>query len=269
MDNFALQRGPIPVLSTERSPPNLTAALTRLRRSFLGSPLDILGRRQKPSANRSDQFQSFSACQLQAEACRPFSGLRSARRRPAIVAQRRGRLPPPSRPDRPRLASLRTCIFRSGFANGYRNRVPPQANSLARNLRKQKTLACQWYARCAVSIDAFLITQLPAGGTGSPAPSAAGVPTVREWNERPGHLVVIGGGWRRIKSRHVSLLRSGLDRRSHGVQQSVEFSFAHRALQVRARSVSEVPYFGVEQVAPIVSNRCSRPTWLMIPCPSR
>ena len=36
MENCALQGGPIPVLSTERSPPNLTAALTRLRRSFLG-----------------------------------------------------------------------------------------------------------------------------------------------------------------------------------------------------------------------------------------
>jgi hypothetical protein len=33
---FALQRGPIAVLSTERSPPNLAAALTRLRRSFFG-----------------------------------------------------------------------------------------------------------------------------------------------------------------------------------------------------------------------------------------
>jgi hypothetical protein len=35
MENVALQRGPIAVLSTERSPPNLAAALTRLRRSFL------------------------------------------------------------------------------------------------------------------------------------------------------------------------------------------------------------------------------------------
>jgi hypothetical protein len=35
MENDALQRGPIAVLSTERSPPNLAAALTRLRRSFL------------------------------------------------------------------------------------------------------------------------------------------------------------------------------------------------------------------------------------------
>ena len=98
MENSALQRGPIPVLSTERSPPNLAAALTRLRRSFL----EILG--QKPSANRSDtcracpgqlhpvQFQSFAACRLQAEACRPFSGLRSARRRPAIGGQRQGGL---------------------------------------------------------------------------------------------------------------------------------------------------------------------------------
>jgi hypothetical protein len=29
------------------------------------------------------------------------------------------------------------------------------------------------------------------------------------------------------------LLRRGLDRRSHGIQQLVEFNFAHRALQVQ------------------------------------
>jgi hypothetical protein len=42
MENFALQRGPTAVLSTERSPPNLAAAFTRLRRSFWLSYADRL-----------------------------------------------------------------------------------------------------------------------------------------------------------------------------------------------------------------------------------
>jgi hypothetical protein len=42
---------------------------------------------------------------------------------------------------------FRHCIFRSGFANGYRNGIPLQVDWCARNVGKQETLACHWYAK--------------------------------------------------------------------------------------------------------------------------
>jgi hypothetical protein len=63
------------------------------------------------------------------------------------------------------------------------------------------------------------------------APSAGGVPAFGERNQRPFQLIVVGGRWRieRWVAQEI-LLRRGRDCRSHGIQQHVEFSFAHRAL---------------------------------------
>jgi len=65
------------------------------------------------------------------------------------------------------------------------------------------------------------------------ARSADGVPAFRERNEAPRQLVVVGSPRRLIESRRVGqkiLLQGRRNSRSHGVQQSVEFNFAHRAL---------------------------------------
>src|SRR5450631_3038480 len=68
--------------------------------------------------------------------------------------------------------------------------------------------------------------------------SAGGVPTLRKRNQRPGLLVVVGSGWRSIVVHsegaflgHRALLGIGGNRRSNGIEQSVEFSFVHRALR--------------------------------------
>jgi len=50
-------------------------------------------------------------------------------------------------------------------------------------------------------------------------------------------------------------LRRGLDRHSHGLQQSVELNFAHRALLIRERRVSKVFCLQIEQIAQTVSIR--------------
>src|SRR5712664_3604152 len=79
--------------------------------------------------------------------------------------------------------------------------------------------------------------------------SAGGVPAFRKWNERPGQLVVIGRFRRRIERRRVGqkiLLRS--DGRSHGIQQTVEFSFAHRALRVGEGRISKHLCFQIELI---------------------
>src|SRR5205823_3827887 len=103
----------------------------------------------------------------------------------------------------------------------------------------------------------------PRGRISSPPRSADGVPAVGKWNNRPGELVVVGGfrrpdGSRRIG--HEVLLR--LDCRSHGIQQSVEFSFAHRALPARERTISKVVCLHIEAIVQIVSIRRWGLTWL-------
>ena len=64
--------------------------------------------------------------------------------------------------------------------------------------------------------------------------SAGGVPAFGKWNERPG-LRVIVGGFRRLIGQSLHL-RSRRDRRTHSIQQSVEFNVAHRALSQRFES---------------------------------
>src|SRR6202045_5257081 len=96
-------------------------------------------------------------------------------------------------------------------------------------------------------------------------PSAGGVPAFGKWNEWPGARVVVGGFRRLIGGLRLGqevLLRSRLDGRSHGIQQSIEFNFAHRALRVGVRNVSEVFCLQIEQIAQIVSIRRSRTAWL-------
>src|SRR5213592_126276 len=91
--------------------------------------------------------------------------------------------------------------------------------------------------------------------------SAGAVPAFREWDKRPGEMVVICGFRRRLECRQTSqkvLLRRGLDRHSHGLQQSVEFDFAHGALLVRERKVSRVFCFRIEQIAQTLSIRSTR-----------
>ena len=63
------------------------------------------------------------------------------------------------------------------------------------------------------------------------------VPAFRKWNERPGRLVVCGFRGL-IEGRRVGqefLPQGTVDRHSHGIQQSVEFNFRYRALQIRER----------------------------------
>src|ERR1700737_4453335 len=72
--------------------------------------------------------------------------------------------------------------------------------------------------------------------------SATGVPAFGKWNKRPGQPVVVGCFWRLIESQSLGqevLLRSGLDWPSPGIQQSIEFSFAHRALPVSENARSQ------------------------------
>jgi hypothetical protein len=60
-------------------------------------------------------------------------------------------------------------------------------------------------------------------------------------------------------------LRRGFDGHSDGIQQSVEFNFAHRARsQVRERTVAKVFCSQIEQIAQIVSIERSRLTWLLM-----
>src|ERR1700730_9727172 len=97
------------------------------------------------------------------------------------------------------------------------------------------------------------------------AVSAGGVPAFGKWNKRPGQPVVVGGSRRLVERLQVGqkvLLRRGFDRHSDGLKQSVEFNFAHRALRVRERTVSEVFCFQIEQIVQIVSIRRSRLNWL-------
>src|SRR5438067_11094662 len=70
-----------------------------------------------------------------------------------------------------------------------------------------------------------------------PAKLAGGVPAVGERDQRPSRRVVIGSFGRHADERrlvgrksHEILLRDRRNGRLHGIQQSVEFSFAHRAL---------------------------------------
>src|ERR1700677_3106494 len=107
MENSALQRGPVPVLSTERSPPNLTAALTRLRRSFLdGSNFSrSLPVGFKPKL--AGLFQGFEALGPGRQLARNVEGGLSRLLGQIGLAWR----------------IFRHCIFRSGFANGYRNGI--------------------------------------------------------------------------------------------------------------------------------------------------
>src|SRR5450631_3548049 len=72
-----------------------------------------------------------------------------------------------------------------------------------------------------------------AGDEKARAELAAGVPAFWKRDQRPGLLVVVGGQRRRLDLRQIGqeiLLRRGFDRHSDGLQQSVEFYFAHRAL---------------------------------------
>src|ERR1700730_401951 len=84
----------------------------------------------------------------------------------------------------------------------------------------------------------FALTICEAARSSSRRPSAGGVPALGKWNKRPGAPVVIGGlrqfvGHRQRRQiiRQIILLGSGFDSHLHGLQQSVEFSFAHRALR--------------------------------------
>ena len=65
------------------------------------------------------------------------------------------------------------------------------------------------------------------------ARSVCGVPAFRKWNERPRQMIVVGGFPRVIGPGRT--MGRGPQGRSHGIQQSIELSLAHRALQVRAR----------------------------------
>src|SRR5882724_7459989 len=88
--------------------------------------------------------------------------------------------------------------------------------------------------------------------------SAGAVPAFGKWDQGPGELVVVCGFRRRVDRRQTGqkvFLRRGLDRHSHGLQQSVELNFAHRALLIRARRVSKVLCLQIEQIAQTVSIR--------------
>src|SRR5450631_2818514 len=66
--------------------------------------------------------------------------------------------------------------------------------------------------------------------------SAGGVPAFGKRNNRPGGAIVVGRLRRLIEVGLIGemgekvVLRDGLDRHSDGLQQSVEFNFAHRTL---------------------------------------
>jgi hypothetical protein len=65
------------------------------------------------------------------------------------------------------------------------------------------------------------------------ARSAGGVPALGKRQQRPGQPIVVGGFRRLIEYRLVAqevLLGRGRNGRSYGIQQQIEFSFAHRAL---------------------------------------
>src|SRR5258708_34962772 len=88
--------------------------------------------------------------------------------------------------------------------------------------------------------------------------SAGAVPAFGKWDQGPGEFVVVRGfRWRaeRRQTGQKVFLRRGLDRHSHGLQQSVELNFAHRALLIRERRVSKVFCLQIEQIAQTVSIR--------------
>ena len=65
------------------------------------------------------------------------------------------------------------------------------------------------------------------------ARSAGGVPALGKRQQRPGQPIVVGGFRRLIEYRLIAqevLLGRGRNGRSYGIQQQIEFSFAHRAL---------------------------------------
>jgi hypothetical protein len=128
MGNSALQRGRPRFFRQSVFPPNLAAALIRLRRSFWiyradrlkPSPLIV---RKKRCLCRG-RFRAFCSCQHQIVTCRPFSGPRSARRQRVTGAPRQGRPEQPSKPSRHCLVSLQACIIHPGLrmvtGTGYR-----------------------------------------------------------------------------------------------------------------------------------------------------
>jgi hypothetical protein len=68
--------------------------------------------------------------------------------------------------------------------------------------------------------------------------SAGGVPAIRKCKQRPSQIVVIGGTRRRKIERHQAghdvLPRDWLNSRSHGIQQSLKFGFAHGTLPIES-----------------------------------
>src|SRR5436305_6889535 len=95
-------------------------------------------------------------------------------------------------------------------------------------------------------------TKSTASGTGKaeayrPAAkqSAGGVPALRKRNERPSQLIVVVSFLRPVqivRLGHKNLVRSKLDGRSHAIQQALKFNFAHGALRVYERALSQM-YF--------------------------
>src|SRR6185437_6867101 len=76
---------------------------------------------------------------------------------------------------------------------------------------------------------------------GSACRSAAGVPAVRKRNKVPDQLIVVGGSPRSIRGARMErrvFARGRRNGRPYGIQQSLEFSFTHRALpRSRAQGV--------------------------------
>src|SRR5579863_1115962 len=85
---------------------------------------------------------------------------------------------------------------------------------------------------------------------------AGAVPTLGKRKQGPGQLVVIG--WRKRRGDlpwdvQEVLTWDGRNRRAHDIQQQVKFDFAHRALFVGTRSVSEASCSSVELLIQIES----------------
>jgi hypothetical protein len=78
-----------------------------------------------------------------------------------------------------------------------------------------------------------LVGQSPNRSEFAAARSAGGVPALGKRQQRPGQPIVVGGFRRLIEYRLIAqevLLGRGRNGRSYGIQQQIEFSFAHRAL---------------------------------------
>jgi hypothetical protein len=86
--------------------------------------------------------------------------------------------------------------------------------------------------------------------------SAGSVPAVRERDDVPDLMVIVGGVPRWTKRPRGKQQVFVLGRRNgcpHGIQQSFEFSFTHCALQLRERKVPKVLCSPIEAITQIVS----------------